>query len=77
MTGTRRGILRETETNGKGGHHDVSAFSVYYYLDGRIIIIRTYSCPASTISTTLSVRRSMPSGSYFLVRLAPNSMANA
>ena len=45
--------------------------------DGRIIIIRTYSCPASTISTTLSVRRSMPSGSYFLVRLAPNSMANA
>lgn len=36
-----------------------------------------YICPASTILTTRSVMRSVPSGSYFLVRLAPKSAANA
>ena len=34
-------------------------------------------CPASTCNTTRSVRRSTPSGSYFLVRLAPKAQAKA
>jgi len=38
---------------------------------------RRHSCPASTSSTTRSVRRSVLSGSYFFVRLAPNAHAKA
>ena len=36
-----------------------------------------YNCPDSTISTILSVNRSVPSGSYSFFRLAPKAQANA
>ena len=36
-----------------------------------------YSCPLSTMRTTRSVRRSVFSGSYFFVRLAPKAQAKA
>lgn len=39
--------------------------------------ILNYSCPDSTISTTRSVSRSVFSGSYFFVRLAPKAQAKA
>ena len=42
-----------------------------------ISCLLSYSCPASTISTTRSVSRSVPSGSYCFFRLAPNAQANA
>ena len=43
----------------------------------KINILRFYSCPDSTMSTTRSVRRSVFSGSYFFVRLAPKAHAKA
>lgn len=42
-----------------------------------IITFFNHSCPDSTISTTRSVSRSVFSGSYFFVRLAPNAQAKA
>lgn len=39
--------------------------------------ILNHICPDSTISTTRSVRRSVFSGSYFFVRLAPKAQAKA
>lgn len=46
-------------------------------LCGKEALFGFYSCPASTCLTMRSVKRSTPSGSYFLVRLAPKSAAKA
>ena len=49
--------------------------SLQHWLPGAAA--RGHSCPASTISTTRSVRRSLPFGSYFFVSDAPKAHANA